>query len=299
MSAASIAAHLIVGARPEPFLESLLASLVGAVKTVIVNDNSPGESPHAASFAKSSFAREGRLVIDRQAFVDFSTARNRCLALHAEHACGSWVAFVDADEVHAGAIKRIAAGLDGLPRDYDVVDGYTWHFLASFDYYTSIERRMMFFRYSPELRWEGSVHEQLRGLHGKRLALPYVYAHYGHALSARRHAEKGRHYSGLGASGAVLAETELVGIDPRSYFKPEYPRLLRFRGAHPPAAQTQIEQLKIENREEYALTESIVNELRTPGRAATNALRGLNYEQRWRLRTLNPPARRLMRGAVR
>ncbi len=42
---------------------------------------------------------------------------------------------------------------------------------------------MMFFRFHPGLRWEGAVHERLTGLDGKRIALPYIYAHYGHTLS--------------------------------------------------------------------------------------------------------------------
>ena len=106
-----------------------------------------------------------------------------------------WVAFVDAEEVDAPGINRIAARLGRVPAEYDFVEGYTWHFFGSFEHYTSIERRMMFFRYRRGLRWEGAVHERLIGLHGKRLALPYIYAHYRHTLEPRRHAEKGRHYS--------------------------------------------------------------------------------------------------------
>ena len=55
----------------------------------------------------------------------------------------------------ANTVRHIAARLGELPAQYDFVDGYTWHFFASFDYYTSIERRMMFFRYRPELALGG------------------------------------------------------------------------------------------------------------------------------------------------
>ncbi len=149
--------------------------------------------------------------------------------------------FVDADEVHAPGIDAIANRLDRVPSGCDFVDGYTWHFFASFDYYTSIERRMMFFRFRAGLQWEGSVHERLHGLSGTRIALPYVYAHYGHTLEPRRHAEKGRHYSSLGAPGNVLREDELDAFDVKRYFKPVWPRLLRFRGEHPVAARVTLE----------------------------------------------------------
>lgn len=289
-----VAAHLIVGARAEPFLQALLESLAGCVDSLIVNDNAPGESPHELVFARSELAADGRLILDRTPFVDFATARNRCLELHGLRYAGGWVAFVDADEVHGTALAQIAAHLDAVPPDYDFVDGYTWHFFQSFDYYTSIERRMAFFRFAPSLQWAGSVHERLEGLRGKRLALPYVYGHYGHTLSVRRHAEKGRHYSQLGAPGEILKETELAEIDPRAYFKTEYPRLLRFRGEHPPAVRTAIARLTAEHSQEYELTSQMFCELQTPKLRLLNVLRRLNYEQRWRSRALSPLARRLM-----
>ncbi len=216
-------------------MEAMLDSIADVASMLIVNDNGPDPSPHAATLAASRFGKENRLMIDRTPFSGFAAARNVCMRLH-ERTGARWVAFIDADEVHGTAARRIADRLDRVPPEYDFVDGYTWHFFASFEYYTSIERRMMFFRYRPGLRWEGAVHEQLLGLSGKRIALPYVYAHYGHTLEPRRHAEKGRHYSSLGAPGSVLAEEQLDAFDVERYFAPVYPRLLRFRGAHPPAA---------------------------------------------------------------
>jgi hypothetical protein len=272
----------------------MLASLAGAAATLIVNDNAPEPSPHAATLAASSFGRQGRLLVDRTPFSDFATARNCCLRLHREHDAGDWVAFVDADEVHGPLVGRVAARLDRVPACYDFVDGYTWHFFGSFDYYTSIERRMMFFRYRPELQWEGAVHERLTGLRGERVALPYVYAHYGHTLEPRRHAEKGRHYSSLGAPGNVLREEELGNFDVVRYFTPVYPKLLRFAGAHPPAAQATLARLKIELRRDHDLTEAVVRAQPLPVKVR-NLIRRLNYEVRWRSRGFNPLARELTR----
>src|SRR5438270_2563484 len=157
-----VAAHLIVGSREEPFLAALLESMGGAVDALVVNDNS-AVSPHEETLRASWFGRNERLFVDRTPFTDFSAARNRCLDLHARIGAGPWAAFVDADEVHGEAFGRIARNLDAVPDAYDFIDAYTWHFFQSFALYTSIERRMAFFRVKPEVRWEGAVHERLLG----------------------------------------------------------------------------------------------------------------------------------------
>jgi hypothetical protein len=290
----TIAVHLILGPRPEPFLAALLASLERVASTLIVNDNAPDPSPHAPTIAASRFAAESRAIVDRTPFSGFAEARNVCLRLHAERAAGNWVAFADADEVHGEAVERIGHNLHLVPESFGAVDGYTWHFFGSFDYYTSIERRMAFFRFDPSLRWEGAVHEQLTGLDGRRLALPYVYGHYGHTLEPRRHAEKGRLYSSLGAEGDVLREDQLDDFDVIRYFAPVYPRLLHFTGRHPPAAIPTIEALRPELRTYHEITERVLR-ARPPWLLARNAVRKLNYEVRWRGRALDPLARRLLR----
>jgi hypothetical protein len=288
-----IAAHLILGTRDEPFLGAMLESLDGVAAALIVNDNAPDPSPHAQTLAASAFAAQGRLIVDRTPFSGFSDARNVCLRIHRERDAGDWVAFIDADEVHGAGARTIARRLDRVPPEYDFVDGYTWHFFGSFRHYTSIERRMMFFRFSPGIRWEGAVHERLIGLRGKRIALPYVYAHYGHTLAPRRHAEKGRQYSLLGAPGNVLREEELGSFDVVRYFTPVYPRLLRFAGVHPSAAQSTLDRLTPHLREHHALTGRVAAS-QPPGIKARNVLRKLNYELRWRSRVLDPRARTLV-----
>jgi hypothetical protein len=290
----SVAAHLILGPREEPFLGALLDSIAGAAELLIVNDNSPGVSPHAAALDGSAFGRLGRILVDRSPFRGFAAARNVCMRLHAERTTAAWVAFVDADEVHdRQTIATVARNLGRVPAEYDFVDGYTWHFFQSFEYYTSIERRMMFFRFKPGSHWESAVHEKLVGIDGRRVALPYVYAHYGHTLEPRRHAEKGRHYSALGAPGEVLREDQLGDFDVARYFEPEYPRLLRFAAAHPQAGLSTLGRLRAQLRPYHELTERIVRGQPIPVKTR-NALRRLNYELRWRGRTFDPLARALM-----
>ncbi len=252
-----VAAHLLLGACEEPFLGALCESLHGACETLIVNDNAPDPSPHADALQRSAFGRSGRLILDRTPFVDFSTARNVCLRLHREHDAGQWAAFVDADEVHAPAFARIAGNLSLVPPGVDFIDGYTWHFFASFAWYMSIERRMSFFRFSPQLRWEGRVHERLHGASGARLALPYVYAHYGWVMPPRRLAEKGRHYSSLGAPGRIVDEPQLDEVRAETYFEFEHRwgRALRFSGRHPSAARSTIARLSQERAAEFAVVD--------------------------------------------
>ena len=290
---AKIAAHLILGPREEPFLGALLTSIGGAVQTLIVNDNSPGPSPHQAALESSPFGRDGPPHRGPNPI-------RRISPPPATSACGSTKLRTPAIGSHSSMPTKctrrrsttIAANLEKLPADYDFVDGYTWHFFQSFDYYTSIERRMMFFRYKPGIRWEGAVHERLIGLDGKRIALPYVYAHYGHTLAPRRHAEKGRHYSSLGAPGGVLREDQLDDFDVAAYFAPEYPRLLRFRAAHPPAANATLEALRPQLSPFHALTDRIVR-AQPPAIAAKNAVRRANYELRWRGTPLFSPGSNL------
>ncbi len=289
-----VAAHLIVGAPDEPFLPALLQSLDGAADCLIVNDNAPGPSPHAQVLAESVFAQRGALFVDRTPFADFSSARNICLRLHAEHGAGDWVAFVDADECHGDAVRAIAANLESVPDVYGFVDGYTWHFFQSPHLYTSIERRMAFFRYTPGARWEGRVHEQLRGVPGARLPLPYVYGHYGHVLAPRRHAEKGRRYSSLGQSGNVVAEEALDAIDPATYFADKWPTMLRFTGEHPPAVRAELARLEGTLTQQFALADRLTRAAQPPLQRARNRIEALNYALRWRSRAANPLARSLL-----
>ncbi len=293
---ARVAAHLILGPREEPFLGALCKSIEDACPLLIVNDNSPDPSPHRETLEQSAFARDGRLIVDRTPFTDFAAARNICMRLHREHGAGEWIAFIDADEVHGEAVNRIAANLHAVPAQYDFIDGYTWHFFQSFDRYMSIERRMAFFRFTAQVRWEGAVHEQLRGLSGERIALPYVYPHYGWLMPARHHAEKGRHYLSLGAAGQVVNESELDTVEAENYFEfaHRWATALRFTGTHPRAAQPTIARLRRERAHEFARVEQLVARNQPLRRRVQNVLMKMNYELRWRGRALNPLARRLL-----
>ncbi|MBV9270380.1 MAG: hypothetical protein JO165_04745 [Candidatus Eremiobacteraeota bacterium] len=292
---ANVAAHLILGGRPEPFLGALLASLEGVVQRVIVNDNAADASMHALALESAWCARDGALVVDRTPFSDFSSARNICLELHRKYGAGEWVAFVDADDVHGREARTIASHLDRVPEKILAVDGYNWHFFQAFDLYTSIERRMMFFRFDPALRWVGKVHERLVGCADVRTVLPYVYPHYGHVLPVRRFAEKGRHYSSLGQPGEVVPEEELDHLESGIFFAEFWSKLLRFRGKHPEVAAAAIATLRAELAQQERVAHEMVRASQTLAVRIQNALRQANYNQRWVSRWLNPLAWQLLR----
>jgi hypothetical protein len=202
--------------------------------------------------------------------------------------------FVDADEVHGPQLSRIAGNLHRVPDGVDFVDGYTWHFFQSFDWYRSIERAKMFIRVTPDLRWEGIVHEKLLGPTGTRVAVPYVFGHYGWVLPIERQAAKERLYASLGRPGKMLPPEELNAPELERSFREEWRTVLRFRGAHPPAVRPTIDRLRTALHEQFEAVEQIVPRNQSLGDRFRNALMRANYEQRWRLRAVNPLARTLL-----
>jgi hypothetical protein len=290
----TVAAHLIVGANEEPFLPALLESLDGVADILLVNDNSgTADGPNARALHGSAFGARGRLVVDAAPFVDFAEARNRVLALHRTHVGHGWAAFVDADEVHHGLAAMIARNLPNVPADVAAIDAYTRHFVQSFGWYSSIERRLMFFRFTPNLRWEGAVHERLTGMDGTRLAIPYVYEHYGWVLPTKRLAAKGRQYAGL---GQVIESLDGVddAVDADRFLRFFWPKAMRFHGRHPLALAPVRAALEQTYATEFARAEPTVRHFQPPQVRVANVVRRANFELRWRARGLDRRAATLL-----
>lgn len=290
-----VVAHLIAGAKPEPFLPAMLASIAPAVERVFVNENSGlgTDAPNLPALESSTLARDGKLVVARTAFESFASARNVCFDLDRDATPDTWIVFIDADEVHGERFVRIAAQLHKIPAGIDYVDAFTWHFYFSFGWYYSIERRMMLHRWTPQARWEGDVHERLVGIPGRRVALPYVYAHYGHVTPFSEFARKWGQYAELGAQSEQLTPEAAHAADFHgSYdavvpvFADRFKRMLRFTGTHPAYAQGTIAAETARRAKQLAEIEHRIRAAQTPSDRARNALMKLNYEQRWRTRTL-------------
>lgn len=290
-----IVAHLIVGAKREPFLPAMLASIAPAVERVFVNENSGlgTDAPNLQALESCTLARDGKLVLARTTFDSFAAARNVCFDLDREATADTWIVFMDADEVHGAQFARIASQLQKIPADVGYVDGFTWHFYFSFDWYYSIERRMMFHRWTPQARWEGEVHERLTGVPGTRVALPYVYAHYGHVTPFSEFARKWGQYSGLGAPSEQLSPEAAHAADFHGnydavmpVFEERFKRMLHFTGDHPEVAHGAIAAEAARRSGELAEIEKRIRATQTPADRARNALMKLNYAQRWRSRTV-------------
>jgi len=280
-----IAAHLIVGRRREPYLPAVLESIADACSLAIVNDNGgsiPG--PNDDFLQASRLATSGRLAIVRTSFEGFDAARNACIDATPAEMRDAWVLFVDADEIHGDELASMARLLPLLPDDVDAVDGYSRHFVGSFSWWLSVERRMCFFRGRAGRRWSGVVHEELAPM-GKRIALPHVWAHYGHVVTPRMEWEKSRLYSSLGQPGFAPTDADLDAVDAAQAWGRFRPDVMRFSGEHPPAARPIITDLE----RRWAPTFAAVDELFarcTPLEWVRRGVRRANYARLIALRRL-------------
>lgn len=285
-----IVAHLIIGRREEPYLESVLASIEPACSLAIVNDNSgatPG--PNDRTLDASSLSRSGRLQVLRTTFDGFGDARNACIDATPKEFRLRWALFVDADEVHGGELLDIAALLARLPDAVGAVDGYSRHFVGSFRWWFGLDRRLCCFRLDGRIRWHGSIHERLEHV-GRRIALPATWPHYGHVVTPRMEWEKSRLYSSLGQSGFAPTDAQLASVDAAQAWGRFRKEVLVFEGEHPHAARPAIERLS----REWATTFADVDRLfsrRSPLDRIRNRLRGANFSRLLALRALEAGAR--------
>ncbi|MBV8151229.1 MAG: glycosyltransferase [Candidatus Eremiobacteraeota bacterium] len=280
-----LACALCVGSSPEPYLEATLASIAPVVDLLVVNDNSGlPRSPSLATLEASAFAQSGRLHVVQTRFVNFATMRNDAFAALAARAAPDWVLWLDADEVHREQLVALVRGLlPRLDRTYATVDGYTDHFLGSFDWISDVARRLCAYRFTPDLRWRNAVHEKMEGLHGRSLVLPYRYAHYGNVLPPELYAIKDLRYLDLG--NVVDYTPPLVeAATLENIYGAKGRRARRFRGTHPPAARPVIERLRSQWAGQFAEIDRLFTAAQTPRDRVANGLRGALEESRVALR---------------
>lgn len=291
MEGAPVVAHVIVGARREPYLAAVLEAIENVCDHVVVNDNSGArERVNIPVLEASRFASAGKLTLLLTSFVDFSAARNQCIEATPAAFQTGWILFVDADEVHGDELAEMVRLAARLPAGIDAIDGYSRHFVGSFAWWRTVERRLCLFRLAPNRRWHGAVHERLAPLKG-RVVLPAVWFHYGHVVTPRMEAEKGRLYSSLGQAGAVAGEHELPHLTAASVWNGLMRDALPYRGVHPRAAAPTIARLSREwastfsDVDALAASQSIAdrarNALRSAGYSRLLAWRALEAKIRW------------------
>lgn len=173
-----ICATILVGAQTEPFLSVCLEAAADAVDYTVVDLNGNYEE-NMAVLENSRLYKEKRMRIEKSVFKDYSTARNNTFAMLPAET--EWIMRLDADEVHFAKDLQIITReiIPNLDDSIGMLDAYWLCFFHSFKYVTKLERRHdLFIRYHKGMKWERSIHEQLIGRQGKRLAAPYIFHHY-------------------------------------------------------------------------------------------------------------------------
>ena len=287
---APVVAHIIVGGREEPYLSAVLESIADVCTHVVVNDNSgSARGPNDAIVGAARVAADGRLTVVRTTFAGFGAARNACIDATPAVLRGGWALFVDADEVHGDELPAMAALLPSLPAEVGAVDGYSRHFVGSFGWWLSVERRLCFFRLRPEVRWRGRVHEQLDPA-PRRAVLPCVWSHYGHVVTPRMEWLKSRLYSSLGQPGFAPTDAELETVDAEAAWGRMRRDVMRFRGAHPAPVRSTIDRLSREWAATFAEVDALFSRC-TPFESMRRNLRRANYARLVGMRGIEARAR--------
>ncbi|MDQ7826090.1 MAG: hypothetical protein RDV48_25025 [Candidatus Eremiobacteraeota bacterium] len=277
-----VAAVMIIGKKTEPFLGACMESVSKGIDLLVLNDNSAlGDSPNMETVRRSMLFSENRVRVIPSEFLGFGPCRTLCLDyLREHHPEGTWVLYLDSDEVHPPSIEALTRGiLPALPRHIGIVDGYFYQFYLTPRHYLSLDRRHnMLFRFNTDITWEGKVHEKPVNLRGTRLALPYRYFHYGYLADPGEIMGKWSLYAVLGDQGGSG-----VFENPDYYFRKDAAAAMPFRGAHPEAAEEALLAVEEEHGAHFRHFEGMIKELeRQWGR--TRRLKHLNFEMRMHLR---------------
>ncbi len=182
----------LIAKNEEELLLDCLKSVEGAVDSIVVVDT--GSTDGTAEIA----AAAGALVVHHEWRDDFSAARNAAL----EHARGDWVLLLDADERLAPGAQQVlrAAAEEGgfdcglLPlHDAERLDRTPAELVAGDGRRNDPMLVGRLYRRTPDLRWEGIVHEQattwLRN-HGALRRVEAAIVHYGTVPSVREERDK-------------------------------------------------------------------------------------------------------------
>lgn len=273
---------MIVGGKKEPFLSASLDSISDAVDLAVINDNSCNpDNPNLKAIKESKLFINKKVHIIPSDFKGFGYCRTLCLDyLKSINKQTIWVLYIDADEVHPPLIKTVTRIiLPCLPERIGIMDGYFYQFYQTKDYYLSLDRRHnLFFRYNPDIRWEGAVHEKPVNIKGIREALPYRYFHYGYLINPLDISEKWKMYATLGDK-----QNQESDSDPRIHFKKDAKRVLKFKGKHPEIAIESLQANEAKNIESIDFFLSLIQKYDRSDRLKRN-FHQFNYDLRMKTR---------------
>lgn len=280
-----IIALAIMSNRPEPFLRAMLESIVDAVDLLVMNDNSNDpDNSNLKAVKESKLYKDGKVHLIFSKFEGFASARNLCLDfIKKSEYNSSWIIMQDCDEVHAPSFIALTRKiLPNLSDRYGIVDGYFYQFVQTFDYYTSLDRRHnLIFRFYPDVRWAGDVHEKLVNLKGERLAAPYIYFHYGYCFPLKDVLGKLRHYGSLGDDENKAAEN----MSHERLLDGNAQHCIKFKGKHPPSMKSVIEEFNKKFKEDLSRFNALIKN-QTLMMRLRNSFRNLNFKLRISWRTL-------------
>jgi hypothetical protein len=167
------AVNMIIGQRPEMYLQYALESTKWADEHVIVNTGE--KDNHNIAIAREILPNAKILNFsDTGLPFTFSNARNYAL----DNSESYWILWQDADEVHFNSLEKTLRDISHWTH-YNGFQFNFYHFLLDIFHFQHIELRKNVFKRQGR-KWVGDVHEQVQPL-DNTLILDYHYHHYGYA----------------------------------------------------------------------------------------------------------------------
>lgn len=187
----TIALNIIIGQKPEPFLNYALESTKWCDEHVIVNTGKE-DNPNMNVVREVLAGHDLKIIEFSRLDQPFTFAGCRSLALSESRS--SHILWQDADEVHFHHFENIAREYV----TYDSFDGIEFgffHFIFDMFHFQSIDPRVILFKRHGK-RWVGNVHEHVEPLVNV-LSHPYRYHHYGYTKPQKEIYENWRLYWSL------------------------------------------------------------------------------------------------------
>jgi len=172
MNMNSIGLNMIVGEKPEMFLQYALESTKWLDEHVIVNT---GNKDNLNVRIIKSILPSAKILDFSETGLPFTFSNARNYAL--ENSSTYWIFWQDADEVHFNSLEKYLRSILHW-NHYDAFQFYFYHFLLDMFHFQHIELRKNVFKREGR-KWIGSVHEQVEPI-GLTLITDYHYHHYGY-----------------------------------------------------------------------------------------------------------------------